>query len=146
MTGKSVWAIVAIAAVAILAYVIFGQTSTDQAVPANEPSGGSAIVSVKIPETLSERAQIGELAFNAKCAVCHGPSAEGQNGVAPPLVHRIYEPNHHADIAFVLAAQNGVRSHHWTFGNMPPIEGLTKADVLNIATYIRELQRENGIN
>lgn len=146
MSGKSVWAIVAVAAVAIGAFLLFGQPPAEQAGQAGPVASGPAMVTVKLPAELSERGQIGETAFNAKCAVCHGPAAEGQNGVAPPLVHRIYEPNHHSDIAFVLAAQNGVRSHHWTFGNMPPIEGLTKADVLNIATYIRELQRENGIN
>jgi hypothetical protein len=49
-------------------------------------------------------------------------------------------------MAFVLAAKNGVRAHHWKFGNMPPVKGLTQADVKYIARYVRELQRENGIN
>ena len=67
-------------------------------------------------------------------------------GVAPPLVHVIYEPSHHGDRAFLLAAQNGVRGHHWPFGNMPPVEGITQADVMDIVAYIRRLQRENGID
>jgi hypothetical protein len=29
---------------------------------------------------------------------------------------------------------------------MPPVKGLTQADVKYIARYVRELQRENGIN
>jgi hypothetical protein len=49
-------------------------------------------------------------------------------------------------MAFVLAAKNGVAAHHWPFGNMPAVEGVTDADVLNIVTYVRALQRENGIN
>ncbi len=49
-------------------------------------------------------------------------------------------------MAFYLAAQNGVRAHHWKFGDMPPQDGLTKADVAGIVTYVRELQRTNGIN
>jgi len=40
----------------------------------------------------------------------------------------------------------GVRAHHWSFGNMPAVEGLTRADVKMIIAYIRELQRANGIN
>jgi len=44
-----------------------------------------------------------------------------------------------------LAAKNGVRSHHWRFGDMPPVDGVTNADVMMIARYIRELQKENGI-
>ncbi len=107
---------------------------------------GAPIASVQIPENLSANAQIGKRAFDAKCAACHGTNAAGQNGVAPPLVHKIYEPNHHADMAFVLAAQNGVRAHHWEFGNMPPVEGLTRGDVLMIAEYVRELQKANGID
>ena len=45
-----------------------------------------------------------------------------------------------------MAARNGVSAHHWEFGNMPVIEGLTNADVRAIVRYIRELQRENGIS
>ncbi|WP_417246831.1 c-type cytochrome [Celeribacter sp.] len=95
---------------------------------------------------LTAEAEFGKRAFEAKCADCHGENAAGQNGVAPPLVHKIYEPSHHSDMAFVLAAKNGVRAHHWKFGNMPPVKGLTQADVKYIARYVRELQRENGIN
>jgi mono/diheme cytochrome c family protein len=106
---------------------------------------GAPIVEVALPTELSEQARIGKQAFDAKCAACHGTNAAGQNGVAPPLVHKIYEPNHHSDMAFVIAAKNGVRAHHWNFGNMPPVEGLTDGDVKLIARYIRELQKENGI-
>jgi hypothetical protein len=49
-------------------------------------------------------------------------------------------------MSFQLAVQNGVRAHHWKYGNMPPVEGLTKGDVRGIIAYVRELQRENGIN
>lgn len=107
---------------------------------------GEAIVQVDVPATLSDQAKIGKTAFEAKCAVCHGLNAAGQNGIGPPLVHKIYEPSHHSDVAFVLAVKNGVRSHHWKFGNMPPVEGVTDGNVKNIARYVRELQRENGIN
>lgn len=107
---------------------------------------GASIVQVELPEQLSPEATIGRRAFEAKCAACHGTNAAGQNGVAPPLVHRTYEPSHHSDMAFFLAAQNGVRAHHWPFGNMPPVKGLTRADVQAIVAYVRELQRANGIN
>ena len=106
---------------------------------------GAAIVQVVVPEELSTNAQIGKIVFEAKCAACHGANAAGQNGVAPPLVHKIYEPSHHGDASFIQAAKNGVRAHHWGFGNMPPVEGLTTADVKMIVAYVRELQRSNGI-
>ncbi len=106
---------------------------------------GDPIVKVAVPAGLSANAQIGKRAFDVKCAVCHSENAAGKNGVAPPLVHKIYEPSHHSDMAFVIAAQNGVKSHHWKFGDMPPVDGLTNADVKYITQYVRELQKENGI-
>ncbi|MCZ4262340.1 cytochrome c [Limimaricola sp. G21655-S1] len=107
---------------------------------------GAAIVRVALPAELSEQAQMGKRAFEAVCADCHGENAAGQNGVAPPLVHKTYEPSHHDDYAFLAAVRNGVRSHHWDFGDMPPVEGLTDADVANVVAYVRALQRENGID
>ena len=106
----------------------------------------SAIVEVVVPESLSANAQVGKAAFEAVCASCHGVNAVGQEEVAPPLVHVIYEPSHHGDEAFQRAVANGVRAHHWPFGDMPPIEGLTRGDVQMIVAYIREMQRANGIN
>lgn len=106
---------------------------------------GGALVQVDLPDELSPQAQIGERVFNASCAACHGTNAAGQNGVAPPLIFITYAPNHHGDGAFLSAARNGVQAHHWDFGNMPPIEGLTNSDIAALVRYIRELQRENGI-
>jgi len=106
---------------------------------------GDPIETVRVPAELSENAVIGKRAFEAKCAACHGENAAGQNGIAPPLVHKIYEPSHHSDEAFQIAAQRGVRAHHWRFGDMPPVPGLTRSDVQFIVAYVRELQRENGI-
>jgi len=106
---------------------------------------GAAIVIPQLPDMLSDTAQIGKRAFEAKCITCHGENAGGIKGTAPPLVHKIYEPSHHADFAFVRAVQNGVRAHHWPFGDMPPVTGLTQADAMAITTYVRELQQANGI-
>lgn len=111
-----------------------------------EVESGGPIAEVVVPELLTSGAQIGMRIYDAKCAACHGSNAAGRNGLAPPLVHKIYEPSHHSDEAFQIAARQGVRSHHWRFGNMPPVEGLTRADVASVVHYVRELQRANGIN
>ena len=108
-------------------------------------ASGGAIVGVKVPE-LTGVAVAGEQLYNANCASCHGANAAGRDGVAPPLVHKIYEPNHHGDQSFILAAQRGVRAHHWPFGNMPPVTGATEGDVRKIVAYVRTLQRANGIH
>tara|TARA_E500000331_G_C17128744_1_gene657201 strand:+ start:64 stop:513 length:450 start_codon:yes stop_codon:yes gene_type:complete len=105
----------------------------------------SAIVSIELPDELSKVAQIGKIAFQSNCLACHGENAVGQKGVAPPLIHKIYEPSHHGDESFQRAISVGVRAHHWKFGNMPAIEGLTRGDVKAIIAYVRELQAANGI-
>ncbi len=87
----------------------------------------------------------GEALFNSHCAACHGQKAMGTKH-GPPFIDRIYEPNHHADATFQLAARNGVRAHHWLYGNMPPVEGVTESDVNEIIGYIRWLQRQAGIS
>jgi mono/diheme cytochrome c family protein len=94
--------------------------------------------------TLNPEQQAGAALFAENCATCHGDSASGSDR-GPPLVHRIYEPSHHADIAFLMAARNGARAHHWQFGDMPPVEGVTDEDVAQIVAYVRALQRANGI-
>ena len=111
-----------------------------------EAQQSNALVQIEIPSELSGLATIGKRDFDKNCAACHGENAVGQDGVAPPLVHKIYEPSHHGDESFQRAVAMGVRAHHWKFGNMPAIEGLTRADVKAITAYVRELQRHNGIN
>ncbi len=140
---------IAIALAALLGLGVWWSGKEDSSAPAvANISGGpsSGMVDVTVPDTFSANAELGRVAFEAKCAACHGANAAGQDGVAPPLVHKIYEPSHHGDAAFLLAAKNGVRAHHWRFGNMPPVEGVTDGDVKMIVAYVRELQRANGIN
>ena len=86
----------------------------------------------------------GEALFNASCAACHGVRAGGSE-VGPPLIHDYYKPSHHGDAAFLLAAQRGVIAHHWRFGNMPPVSGVSESDIAAITSYVRWLQREMGI-
>lgn len=86
----------------------------------------------------------GEDVFNAKCARCHGVKGSGTDK-GPPLVHSIYKPDHHADITFYWAVERGSTAHHWRFGDMPKIDGVSKDDTGNIISYIRSLQKEAGI-
>jgi mono/diheme cytochrome c family protein len=86
----------------------------------------------------------GEQLFAANCAACHGPVGEGAT-TGPPLVHVIYEPGHHSDESFQIAVLRGVQAHHWEFGDMPPVSGLSREEVADITAYVRELQREAGI-
>lgn len=135
---------------ALVAVVAAGLWWTFQPEPETAASAageeGAALVDVLLPAELTANAQIGETIYQSQCADCHGINAVGQAGVAPPLVHIIYEPSHHADEAFQRAVSVGVQQHHWSFGNMPAVEGLTRGDVAMVVDYIRELQQANGIN
>ena len=108
----------------------------------NGSPDGAAMVQVTVPQ-LNVVEERGEAAFNQNCASCHGKDAVGRQGVAPPLVHRIYEPSHHGDMSFVLAAKQGVRQHHWSFGNMPPVPDLTDNHIDDIIAYVRRAMPES---
>ncbi|WP_299075284.1 cytochrome c [uncultured Ruegeria sp.] len=138
---------VAIAGAAAIVYNLNQQPTGHSMTPPDTSAleQGDPIENVNLPDQLSEFAAVGKVAFDVKCSACHGANATGLQGLAPPLVHKIYEPSHHSDESFYVAVQNGVRAHHWKFGNMPPVDGLTRADVKGIVAYIRELQQENGI-
>lgn len=98
---------------------------------------------VKMP-TFSEAAAKGHSLFKARCAACHGENALGsENG--PPLIHFFYRPGHHNDDQIRAAVTVGVEAHHWEFGNMPPVEGISDDEKDTLVAFIRELQRANGI-
>ena len=86
----------------------------------------------------------GKKLFAARCPQCHGVDRPGPP-TGPPLLHKIYEPAHHSDVAFQLAVRNGSRAHHWKFGDMQPVPGLTPDDVAHITAYVRNEQRKAGI-
>lgn len=100
-------------------------------------------MSVKVPP-LNGTTMLGKGLFEKYCAKCHGPSLTGTKQ-GPPLLHPFYHPNHHSDPTFLLAVRQGVRQHHWKFGNMKPVPGLSDANVGLIVQYVRAMQKENGI-
>ncbi len=128
----------------VFAALLLSGCAAEEAPQYEDASSGAEIpVAVTVPE-LSEKARAGEAVFNGNCAACHGVNAAGTT-LGPPLVHRIYEPNHHQDFSFRSAVQNGVVAHHWQFGNMLPVPTVAEEDIERIICYVRELQRANGI-
>lgn len=137
-TWKDKLYLAAIAAAAVAGVVGWLQWFDD-----DHAQHGDGTATLTIPAFTAE-AEAGQALFQENCVTCHGQNATGSDQ-GPPLVHRIYEPNHHGDLSFRLAARQGVRAHHWNFGNMPPVEGVSDEDVLKITRYVRELQKANGI-
>ena len=103
-----------------------------------------ATVEVALPDAFSARERQGKTLYDEKCSSCHGTNAAGADK-GPPLVHRLYESGHHGEASFILAAERGVRAHHWKFGDMPPTEGVSRGEVAVIVSYVRALQQANGI-
>ncbi|ASP35810.1 c-type cytochrome [Labrenzia sp. VG12] len=134
-------ALTAALSLTVLIVLLWGLTRKDTP---SQSAAGQPLVQVIVPD-LSAKARRGERLFEENCVACHGGNAAGRDGIGPPLVHKIYEPGHHADGAFYLAAQQGVRAHHWPFGNMPPVATVSMNDMESVILYVRELQRANGI-
>lgn len=109
-----------------------------------EPASEQGFTVEVTPAQLSDAGMAGEALFKANCAACHGLSAAGTK-LGPPLVHDIYNPGHHSDQAFYLAAAVGVRAHHWNYGDMPAQPQVSRDEVERIVRYVRELQEANGI-
>ena len=49
----------------------------------------------------------GAALYAESCAACHGADLRGSTA-GPPLLHEVYEPSHHADVAFQLAVMLAV--------------------------------------
>jgi len=138
--SRNTIAFVVVLLICVAAVLIFFQFKSNN-IP--EP-GGNIVANVTEPD-LSQVAEAGKSVFDRNCSKCHGLNAAGIKGSGPPLVHRIYEPNHHADLAFYYAVERGVKQHHWPFGNMPSIKSVSRSEVESIILYVRELQHANGI-
>ncbi len=105
--------------------------------------GDDAAPDVGGDEQTPEVLAAGEAVYQANCASCHGADLRGSDE-GPSLLSIVYEPNHHSDAAFVLAVRNGSQQHHWRFGDMEPVEGLTDEDIASLTAFVRDIQRVEG--
>lgn len=100
----------------------------------------NAASDIDIPFKLAQ----GQALYELKCSSCHGINLSGTDK-GPPLIHPYYRPSHHGDDAFYKAALKGARAHHWNFGDMPPVEGITRKKLDSIIPYIRFYQQQKGL-
>lgn len=101
--------------------------------------GGGGEITEQDPALVAEGAEL----YKASCAECHGSDLRGTDK-GPSHLSILYQPGHHGDGAFQIAVLIGVTAHHWDFGPMPPIEGLSEDDVEAITAFVRQRQREEG--
>jgi cytochrome c551/c552 len=117
-----------------------GGNTTADGKPVDPMTGLSEFnIPVQDPALVAE----GEVLYQASCASCHASNLEG-TAVGPSHLSVIYNPEHHSDAGFARAVISGVQAHHWGFGDMPPIAGLTDDDLVKIIAYVRENQRVRG--
>ena len=86
----------------------------------------------------------GQVLFEQYCSSCHGTDLNGSDK-GPPLLHPYYKPSHHGDEAFYRAALKGVRAHHWNFGDMPAVIGMTTKKMDSIVPYVRYFQQQKKL-
>lgn len=85
----------------------------------------------------------GAAIYASSCASCHGSTLQGTDK-GPSQLSIVYEPNHHTDDSYRSAIANGARQHHWSFGDMAPVEGLTDDEVEAVIAFIRSEQQRLG--
>lgn len=81
--------------------------------------------------------------YAGSCAECHGTDLRGTDR-GPSHLSIVYEPPHHSDGSFLVAVMAGTPQHHWDFGAMPPVPGLSEEDVGAIVSFVRDAQRREG--
>lgn len=104
-----------------------GETTADPDIPPQDP----------------QIVEAGAGLYAAHCAGCHGADLRGTDK-GPSQLSIVYEPSHHPDEAFQLAVLRGSPAHHWDFGPMPPVPGLSPEEVEAIIAFVRERQRVEG--
>lgn len=104
--------------------------------------GGCGSDASTTPATADASAQGAEV-YASSCASCHGADLRGTEK-GPSQLSIVYEPNHHGDDSYRSAIANGAPQHHWNFGDMTPVEGLSDDDVEAVIAYIRSEQQRQG--
>ncbi|MCL1600011.1 MAG: c-type cytochrome [Actinomycetia bacterium] len=129
---------IAIAAVvlAVVSIVALGGNSSPR-----DPMTGQNEFDIPVQDPVLV-AEGGDL-YRANCAACHGSNLTG-TAVGPSQLSVVYQPGHHPNEAYISAIRNGVPAHHWDFGDMAPVVGLSQGDMDRIVTFVRETQRIEG--
>ena len=128
--------IIAGVVLAVVAVVAFGGNSSPR-----DPMTGEREFDIPVqdPALVAE----GESLYQARCAACHGSDLRG-TAVGPSQLSVVYQPGHHPDESYLHAVFNGAQAHHWNFGDMATVVGVTEIDMHRIIAFIRENQRIEG--
>jgi mono/diheme cytochrome c family protein len=126
------------AATLVRAAVVAGAVAVAVAACASTPEAAPTT-------TLAVSLQRGQEVYAAKCAECHGADLRGTDR-GPSHLAGVYASAHHSDESFRRAVRVGAPQHHWRFGPMPPVGGVSDADLESVIAYVRAQQRERGFS
>lgn len=87
----------------------------------------------------SDAVAAGATLYEQSCASCHGGDLRGTDK-GPPHLSEVYASDHHSDDSFRSAITKGAPSHHWDFGDMPPVPSLSDEDITSILAFVRQQQ------
>jgi len=88
--------------------------------------------------------QQGGIAFAEECAGCHGRLGRGTVR-GPNLIHPDYGPRVRSDDQFRRAVREGKAAGREDYEDMPAARGLSERQLHRLITFLREIQRVNGI-
>ena len=83
--------------------------------------------------------------YAQSCASCHGSDLRG-TAMGPSHLSKVYEVGHHGDASFRRAIEQGSSQHHWCFGPMAAVPGLSEQDITSVIAYVRQEQQSRGID
>jgi len=86
----------------------------------------------------------GRALYQRHCASCHGTDLRGTDK-GPSHLSQVYEAGHHPDDSFRAAVTQGARAHHWDFGDMAPVPGLSAEEIDAVIAFIRHQQETEGL-
>ncbi len=118
-------------AIGVFALAVAGRGSYVMTAAVNAPNVSDAtptpetapLVEVAIPVTFTEQQAMGQIAFEANCAVCHGVNAAGRvwRGASVWFI-RFMNRRTTVMRRFREQLHLGVQAHHWPIGNMAAIK------------------------
>lgn len=129
-----------VAVIAVVLLSIGGEGEAPEAAPVDPHTGLSEF---DIPVQDPDMVTAGQEVYEVSCSACHGLDLRG-TPTGPSLLSIIYNPIHHPDDAFLSAALNGVTAHHWAFGDMTPVAGVSEEQLEQVIAYVRDDQRVQG--
>jgi disulfide bond formation protein DsbB len=135
----------AAAAIGIVVLMALDPLGPGQRTAAESTSTSTSTYAVEVGEVAAGDPVNGEAIYASTCATCHGPDAEGIQGLGPPLVDNefVQSLTDSELIAFINVGRDASHPDNTTGVAMPPKGGnpsLTDQDIADVVAFLTTLQ------